>query len=101
MVIIFYMSFFLGFFLYFLFRYLDLIKNEKKFSLIQEIKSEIFIEDFIEVLSSKNNFEKTLVIVELILVSLSTLIFIIAWVVNIISMIIIAKRNDMWNENKT
>ena len=100
MVIIFYMSFFFGFFLYFLFRYLDLIKNEKKFSLIQEIKSEIFIEDFIEVLSSKNNFEKTLVIVELILVSLSTLIFIIAWVVNIISMIIIAKRNDMWNENK-
>ena len=84
-----------------MFRYLDLIKNEKKLSLIQEIKSEIFIEDFIEVLSSKNNFEKTLVIVELILVSLSTLIFIIAWVVNIISMIIIAKRNDMWNENKT
>ena len=101
MVIIFYMSFFLGYFLYFLFRYLNIIKNEKKFSLIKEIKSEIFIEDFIKVLSSKNNFEKTLVIIELGLVSFSTLLFIIAWVVNVISMIIIAKRNNMWNDNKT
>lgn len=99
MVIFIYMSFFIGYFLYFLIKYLNIKENEKDYSSIKEIKSEKFIEDFIESISSKIIFEKILVIIELGLILLSVVIYIFAWIINIIIMIKIKDRNHMWNNN--
>ncbi len=99
MVVFIYMSFFIGYFLYFLTKYLNIKENEKDYSSIKEIKSEKFIEDFIESISSKIIFEKILVIIELGLILLSVVIYILAWIINIIIMIKIKRRNPMWKDN--
>ena len=101
MVIIFYSSFFIGYFIYFLVKYINIIENEKNFTYFKKFKYEIIIEYLIEFLLSKNSFEKTLVvIVELYLILFSLVIILFALIVNIITIKIVTKREDMW-KNKT
>ena len=100
LIIINYAIFFIGYFIYFVVKYLDIIKEEKEYSLLKKYSADIFIEDFLKYFYSKNDFEKIFVIVELSLILFSLVVFVLGWIVHIIVMREINRRNKMWNNKK-
>ena len=94
------MIYFIGYFLYFLFALLDMNKKDIDCSSLTNIKTEVFIQDFIKYLCSKSNFKKKLIIAEISLILLSFILFVIGWIVHFIVQNAINKVNSAKN-NKT
>ena len=94
-----YSAIFLGFFLYIIIKYLDLKKDEKNYLFLKEFKADIFIEDFINYFYSKNKFEKKLAFIEIWLSLGSLLFFLLGWIVHIIVMKKINRRNQMYDNH--
>ena len=97
LIIINYVIFFISYFIYFVVKYLEITKEEKEYSLLKKYSADIYIEDFLNYFYSKNNFEKIFVIVELILILFSLVVFVSGWIVHVIVMREINRRNKMWN----
>jgi len=93
-VIFIYMIFFIGFYIYFIVIYYLLHKKKIDCNSLKKIKSEIFIEDFINSFCSNNNFKNILLIVEISLLTLSFILFVLGWIVHIIVQRAIDKLND-------
>ena len=73
-------------------------KDEKNYLFLKEFKADIFIEDFLNYFYSRNNFEKKLAFIEICLSLGSLLFFILGWIVHIIVMKKINRRNKMYEK---
>ena len=76
--------FFIGYYLYFIFTYLEFKKYKFNCSPLKKVKTEIFIEDIVKNVCNKINNKKRLLISEIILFSISFVIFISGWVLHFI-----------------
>ena len=101
MVIIIYLSYFFGYYLYFIFCYLEINRNGKYFSLIKKMKTEKVIKDLIDIFYSNYRAKRNFILVEIILLSVSFILFISGWILHIYLSILIKKNKIKFiiNEN--